>query len=317
MRGEIAGILGDCYMHRKIGVLGGSGFVGHYLVARLVKQGCTVRVLTRHRERHRDLLVLPTAELIEADVHDPAALERHLAGQDAVINLVGILNEKRDNGQGFHQAHVALAEKLIHACHTLGIQRVLHMSALHADAKNGVSYYLRSKGEAEDLVHAAQDLHVTSFCPSVMFGPGDSFFNRFARLLKITPLVLPLACASSRFAPVYVGDVADAFVQSLDNPDSYGQRYNLCGPTIYTLKELVHYTAVQLGLKRWIIALGQRPSWFMANVFEHMPLFKPITRDNFRSLQIDSVCDAPFPALFKIHPKHLEEIVPGYIGHRE
>lgn len=304
-------------MYKKVCVLGGTGFVGSFVVARLVRQGCTVRVLTRRREQHRDLLVLPTVELIEADVHHPPALERYLAGMDAVINLVGILNEKRDNGLGFRRAHVDMAEKVVHACQKLGVRRLLHMSALHADARSGASYYLRSKGEAQDLVHAATDLYVTSFCPSVIFGPGDSFFNRFASLLKMMPLAMPLACAGARFAPVYVGDVAEAYVQSLNNPATHGHRYNLCGPNVYTLKELVQYTARQLGLKRWIIGLGKKPSWMMANVFQYMPFFKPITRDNFRSLQIDSVCDTPFPGVFRLRPKSIEEIVPGYLGKRQ
>lgn len=304
-------------MYKKVCVLGGSGFVGGYITARLVKQGYTVRILTRRREQHRDLLVLPTLEVIETDVHNPPALERYLTGQDAVINLVGIINEKRDNGLGFRRAHVDLTEKVVHACQKLGIRRVLHMSALHADARQGASYYLRSKGEAQDLVHAATDLNVTSFCPSVIFGAGDSFFNRFASLLKLMPLAMPLACANARFAPVYAGDVAEAFVQSLNNPATFGHSYNLCGPQVYTLKELVQYTARQLGVNRWIIGLGKGPSWLMANVFQYMPLFKPITRDNFRSLQVDSVCDTPFPGEFGIKPKSIDEIVPGYLGKRQ
>ena len=304
-------------MYKKVCVLGGTGFIGGYITARLVKQGYTVRILTRHRERHRDLLVLPTVEIIEADIQHPPALERYLAGQDVVINLVGILNEKRDNGLGFRRAHVDLAEKVVHACQKLGIKRLLHMSALHADARQGSSYYLRSKGEAQDLVHAAQALNVTSFCPSVIFGPGDSFFNRFASLLKLMPLAMPLACAGSRVAPVYAGDVAEAFVQSLTNPHTYGHSYDLCGPRVYTLKELVQYTARQLGLKRWIIGLGKGPSWLMANIFQYTPFFKPITRDNFRSLQTDSVCDTDFPGVFRLQPKSIEEIVPGYLGKRQ
>ena len=165
-------------MYKKVCVLGGTGFVGMAIVVRLIKQGCTVRVLTRRRERHKDLLVLPGVEVIETDIQHAPALEHYLRDCDAVINLVGILNEKRDNGLGFRHVHVNLVEKIVHACQHTGVTRLLHMSALHADAKSGPSYYLRSKGEAQDLVHAAKDLNVTSFCPSVIFGPGDSFFNR-------------------------------------------------------------------------------------------------------------------------------------------
>ncbi|MBI1424806.1 MAG: NAD-dependent epimerase/dehydratase family protein [Gammaproteobacteria bacterium] len=303
-------------MHKHICVMGGSGFVGKTIIARLIQQQRRVRVLTRRRERHRDLLVLPGVELIEADIHHPPALEHYFDGCDAVINLVGILNEKRDDGLGFRRAHVDLAEKIVHACQRNGISRYLHMAALHANAKTAPSYYLRSKGEALELVHAARDIDVTSFCPSVIFGPGDSFFNRFADLLRLTPGILPLACANARFAPVYVGDVADAFVRSLDNPATYGQRYELCGPQVYTLKQLVEYTAQQLGLCRKVIGLGPGLSKLMANVFEHMPLFKPITRDNYRSLQIDSVCKEAFPPIFGIEPHSMEEIVPAYLANK-
>ena len=129
-------------MHKKVCVLGGSGFVGMAIVARLIKQGCAVRVLTRRRERHKQLLVLPGVEVIEADIHHAPALEHYFSDCDAVINLVGILNEKGDNGLGFRRVHVDLVEKVVHACQHTGITRLLHMGALHADAKKGPSYYL-------------------------------------------------------------------------------------------------------------------------------------------------------------------------------
>ncbi|MEJ2450450.1 MAG: complex I NDUFA9 subunit family protein [Gammaproteobacteria bacterium] len=304
-------------MHSRVCILGGTGFVGMAIVARLVKQGCHVRVLTRRRERHKALLVLPGVELIEADIQHTPVLEHYFRDRDAVINLVGILNEKRDNGQGFRHVHVDLAEKVVHACQHTGVRRLLHMGALHADAKQGTSYYLRSKGEALQLVHAARDLDVTSFCPSVIFGPGDSFFNRFASLLRLMPGIMPLACANARFAPVYVGDVAEAFVRSLNNPDCYGQRYNLCGPRVYSLKQLVSYTATQAGLHLWVIGLGPGLSKLMANIFQHTPGFKPITRDNYRSLQVDSVCPEGFPEIFGITPQSIEEIVPTYLAHQQ
>jgi uncharacterized protein YbjT (DUF2867 family) len=303
-------------MYQKICVLGGSGFVGMAVIAKLIKHGCSVRVLTRRRERHKELLVLPDVEVIETDVQHAPALEHYFRDCDAVINLVGILNEKRDNGLGFRHVHVDLVEKIVHACQHTGVTRLLHMAALHADAKQGPSYYLRSKGEALALVHAAKNINVTSFCPSVIFGPNDSFFNRFATLLRMLPGIMPLACANARFAPVYVGDVAEAFVYSLNKPATFGQDYSLCGPRVYTLKQLVEFTAQQLGTQRRVIGLGPALSRLMANVFEYVPFFKPITRDNYRSLQVDSVCREPFPALFGIHPSSIEEIVPTYLAHQ-
>lgn len=303
-------------MQRKITVLGGSGFVGRHLIARLVSAGHSVRVLTRYRERQRHLLVLPTVEVIQTDIHHPPALEHYFYAQDVVINLVGILNEKRDNGLGFRHAHVDLTEKVIHACQKLGVRRLLHMSALHADAENGSSYYLKSKGEAQKLVHAARELEVTSFCPSVIFGPGDSFFNNFAKLIRMSPGVVPLACGDARFAPVYVGDIAELMLKSLSDAETIGQSYNLCGPKIYTLKQLVEYTAELIKSRRKVVSLGKMPSWLMANFFQYLPLFKPITRDNYRSLQTDSVCADRFPDIFDLMPKSVEEIVPIYLGGR-
>lgn len=299
---------------RQICILGGSGFIGSHLVSALARQGHVIRVLTRRRERARHLLVLPTVTLIEANIHDPAVLEQQFAQQDTVINLVGILNEQGDKGQGFQRAHVELTQKVIHACRQQGIDRLLHMSALNADAERGLSHYLRSKGQAEDLVHAATDIQVTSFRPSVIFGPGDSFFNRFAQLLKLSPYVLPLACGHSRMAPVYVGDVVQAFRHSLSDSRTWGQRYDLCGPQSCTLQALVEYTADVLGLRRKVIALGKASSWLQANLLEYAP-GKPFSRDNYRSLQTDSVCQEDFPSIFALTSTSVESVVPTYLGH--
>lgn len=305
-------------MKHQICVLGGSGFVGLRVVTALAAQGHSIRVLTRRRERHRELLVLPTVEVVDANVHNLDDLNHNFAGQDTVINLIGILNEKRDNGKGFYHAHVELAQKVIEACKQQDVQRLLHMSALNADPATGSSYYLRSKGEAEQRVHAAHGIKVTSFRPSVIFGPADQFINRFAELLRMTPGVFPLACGQSRFAPVYVGDVAQAIVRSLDNPATYGQRYNLCGPHEYTLQQLVQYTAGVMGLKRKVISLGKFSSWLQANILEYFP-GKPFSRDNYRSLQTPSVCNKGEHVLrdvFGIKPKTIEVEVPRYLINR-
>ena len=302
-------------MKRNICILGGTGFVGHHVISCLVRDGHNVRVLTRNRERHRDLLVLPTVEVITANVHDEKALKKYFSGQDVVINLVGILNEKRDNGKGFYHAHVALADKVIKACRTHNIRRLIHMSALNADPGTGSSYYLRSKGEAEHHVHAAVDMDVTSFRPSVIFGPDDSFINRFAGLLKITPYVFPLACGNSRFAPVFVEDVANAFAKSINMPSTYGKRYNLCGPHTYTLTAIVNYIAKILKLRRQVIPLGKFFSAVQANFLEYVP-GKPFSRDNYRSLQMDSVCpegDSVLKDVFGITPTAMEAAVPQYL----
>ena len=302
--------------YRTICVLGGTGFVGRHLLDRLARPGRRLRVLTRDAEARKDVAVLPGVELVEADVHDPAALLRHLAGCDAAVNLVGILNESR--GATFEQVHVELPRKLAAACRETGVRRLLHMSALNADARAGASAYLRSKGAGEDAVHEAADarLHVTSFRPSVIFGPGDSFLNRFVALARLSPLVLPLACPQARFAPVYVGDVAEAFARALEDPHTYGRRYPLCGPREYTLRELVEYALRTAGVRRIVVGLPDWVSRLEAALLEHAP-GKPFTRDNYRSLQVPSVCGAENGlSRLGIVPTPLEAVAPLYLGRR-
>ena len=194
---------------KKIAILGGTGFVGSLLCNRLSKEGFYLKILTRNREYNReDIILLPNAELIEADVNNLNNLNECLRDCDAVINLIGILNEKSNNGDGFKLVHVELIKNLIKACKKNNIRRFIQMSALNADAKNGMSFYLKTKGQAEKLLHTNTiGMKVTSFRPSVIFGKKDSFFNRFSNLLKITPLFFPLACHKTKFAPVYVLDV--------------------------------------------------------------------------------------------------------------
>lgn len=302
---------------KTICVLGGTGFVGRHLVNRLHRDGYNIRMLTRRYERGRNLLVIPTLQLIEADIHDCGQLDRHFGGCEAVVNLVGILNERGDDGRGFHHAHVELTEKVVAACKRRGVARYLHMSALNAHA-SAPSHYLQSKGRAEDLAHAAAtpEFRVTSFRPSVIFGPDDSFLNLFARLLRLSPLVFPLACPQARFAPVYVGDVVEAFATALTEPASGGRRYDLCGPNVYTFRALVAYVNELIGTRRLIIPLPDALSRLQANVFEHLP-GKPFSRDNLRSLQVDSVCGgANGLAALGLPPTPIEAVAPLYLGHR-
>lgn len=302
----------------KICVLGGTGFVGFHLVHNLAEAGHSLRVLTRRRERHRELLVLPTVDLVQADIHDAQTLVDQFEGCDVVINLVGVLNEGKRGGDSFHDAHVALVQNIVAACRANGVGRLLHMSALNADARQGRSAYLRSKGEGEDIAHHGADkgIRVTSFRPSIIFGPGDHFFNRFAALLKWVPLALPLACPGSRYAPVFVEDVVKAFCRALDHRDTHGQRYELCGPNQYTLQQLVEYTAAVTGRRRMILPLGDRLSRLQARVMEHLP-GKPLTYDNYLSMQQDNVCQGEgFPPLFELSPVSVEAVVPYYLTQR-
>jgi uncharacterized protein YbjT (DUF2867 family) len=271
-------------------ILGGTGFIGRRLAARLAADGRHVRILTRSRQRAGDLSVLPTVELVEVDVHDEDALVKAMRGSNAAINLVGILNQGGPNG--FRAAHVELPRKVAQACRANGIRRLLHMSALKADAGNGASLYLRSKGEGEAAlrVHSGKEVAFTIFQPSVVFGRGDGFINRFATLLRMTPLVFPLARAPSRFQPVHVSDVAEAFTRALDDPATHGQRYALCGPRVYSLKEIVCMVRDHLGLRRWVVGIPDALGLAQGAVLQYLP-GTPFSVDNFRSLQVDSVCD--------------------------
>lgn len=294
-------------------ILGGTGFVGRNLVSRLVSRGHRVKVLTRRREDHRDLLVMPTLDLVQANVLDASVLNLEMAGQDVAINLVGILNEFR-NRPGFETVHVGLPTLVAEACVNQKVPRLLHMSALKASS-GAPSDYLRTKGIGEDRVFqvAGRKVHVTSFRPSVMFGRNDSFLNRFAALLRMAPGVLPLAMPDARFQPVHVDDVSEAFVRAIGNHHTYGKRYELCGPKVYTLRELVQYVA-RLGHRRChIIGLNRHLSTLQAAVGELLP-GKPISLDNLRSLQVDSVCSQGFPEVFGIVPTELESVAPGWLA---
>ncbi len=295
----------------KICIVGGTGFVGRHLAPRLARAGYNLRIPTRHAFRHRDLQVLPNLELIEADIHEERTLGSLFADCQAVINLVGILNERGHDGSGFRRVHVDLPRKIVDTCHAKGVHRLLHMSALGAEDTPETSFYLRTKAEGEKLVHlmAGDNLAVTSFRPSVIFGPGDSFLNRFAKLLRVVPGVFPLACAKARFQPVYVGDVANAFHFALEDQNSFGERLDLCGPRIYTLEELVHYTAGLIGVKRLIVPLPDWMSRLQASILEYFP-GKPFSLDNYRSLQKDSIC----PEGVSTCPTALESIAPLYLG---
>ena len=300
---------------RKVCVLGGTGFVGRHLCCELSRRRLQIRVLTRRRERRRDLIVIPSLELVEADVHSVADLSVQMKGCDAVVNLIGILNEHRRPGQDFASAHSELPAKVAEACRYNRIARLLHMSALGASS-DAPSKYLRYKAEGENAVHrwAEQGLQVTSFRPSVIFGPDDSFFNRFAALLAMSPLIFPLACPEARMSPVYVEDVARVIADSLERKSTFGRRYDLCGPQSYTLHELVEYTARVAGIKTRVLPLGDTLSKLQARMLEWVP-GKPFTRDNYQSLQVDGVCEHNGFAEFAIRPTSIETIVPTYIGH--
>jgi NADH dehydrogenase len=295
----------------RICVLGGSGFIGRHIVEHLVELSHFVVVPTRRRERAKHLIMLPTVDVVQADVHDPATLARLFRSCEAVINLVGVLHSRPGDPYGpeFARAHVELPQKVVAACAAAGVPRLLHMSALKT-APDAPSEYLRSKAEGEAAVIASRGrIAATIFRPSVVFGPEDRFLSTFAALQRWTP-VLFLACPDAKFQPVYVQDVARAFVGSLLRDESVDKAYDLVGPKVYTLRELVEYAGRVSGHPRPVVGLGPRMSWWQARAMELLPV-KLMSRDNVRSMQVASVSDARLP--FGIEPTPLEAVAPVYL----
>ncbi|HEY8265139.1 MAG TPA: complex I NDUFA9 subunit family protein [Steroidobacteraceae bacterium] len=299
---------------RSICVLGGSGFVGTHLCSALARDGWRITVPTRDPARARHLGPLPSVRLVAANVHDPVQLAALCAGQQAVVNLVGILNERGRGGSGFTRAHVDLVRSLVESCRRQRVDRLLHMSALNADADGGPSHYLKSKGRGERIVReeCGPDLAWTIFQPSVIFGPHDDFVNRFARLLRAIPLGLPLARPGARFAPVWIGDVVASMQRALADDGTAGEIYELCGPGRMTLREIVTLVRDRLGLARAVIGIPDVAARLQAAICDFIP-GKPFSTDNYKSLLVDSVCKVNGLARLGIRPQPLEAILPSYL----
>jgi uncharacterized protein YbjT (DUF2867 family) len=297
-------------------VLGGTGFLGTRLVARLIKDGHQVTVLSRDRELHKHLLVLPGLTLENCDVYQEAQLSERFRGKDVVVNLVGILNERGFGGAGFKRAHTELTQHVLNAARSAGVTRLLQMSALKA-APDAPSYYLRSKGEAEKLIRDQNTaLDWTIFKPSVMFGPGDSFLNRFAALLAAIPFILPLARPNARLQPVFVDDVVNAMLHCLHGGASSRQTYELCGPQAYTLREIVALVAKLTHRRRWIIGLPDFLGSMQAFFMNFVP-GRPFSSDNYRSLKVDSVCSEDGFAKLGIKPQSMAGSARLFLGAQE
>ena len=277
---------------------------------------------TRRRERAKHLILLPTVDVVEVERLDARVLAQLAAGRDAVVNLAGVLHSPRARpgeegpnhyGPEFAQAHVELTQAVIGACRAAGVKRLLHMSAVGADPK-APSEYLRSKGIGERAALAADDLAVSVFRPSIIFGPEDRFLNLFARLAAWLPLFV-LGSPDARFQPVYVGDVVRAFLAALDSEvhlsDTAGKSYDLCGPKEYTLRRLIELACAITGRRRLVIGLPDGLSYLQAWAMELLPV-KLLTRDNYHSMQVPSVCDCAFP--FGIQPVLLEAAAPSWLA---
>lgn len=318
-------------------VIGGAGFVGSHLVSRLAGAASAsgapidpatlpgldlaperIVVGTRNMEHAQHLLLLPRVEVVELGLADDADLDDAIGalGVDGiVVNLVGVLHGERAQpyGEAYAGAHVELPRQLVAACHRTGVRRFIHMSALGASS-DGPSMYLRSKGDGERVVRQS-GLDWTIFRPSVMFGPDDHFLNLFAQMQQVAPVV-PLACAGARFQPVYVQDVVLAMVNAMTNPGTIGHGYDLGGPQVYTLEQLVRFAGRASGHPRPVIALPDALARVEAAVLEHLPGEPVLTRDNLDSMQLDNVLPGPMAPELRVHPTSLESVMTDALAGR-
>ena len=293
-------------------LIGGNGFVGRVIAAQLQLAGYSVLIPTGHLAAARELRMLPKVHVEDVDIHDFDVLQ-NLCGRihknGAVINLVGVLHDKtaQPYGKIFNAAHVDLPKNIITAMQLHGLRRYLHMSALGADS-NGPSMYQRSKGDGEAAVKAS-NLDWTIFRPSVIFGAQDQFINLFSKLTKLLP-AMPLANHQAQFQPVSVDDVAFAFVKSLSMPQTIHQSYDLVGPTVYTMKEIVEFAARRVKTSCAIIPVPAFVGYLQALAFEFLPGPTLMSRDNIASMQLPNTLPAngvdALTAVFKISRRSLE-----------
>ena len=297
-------------------VLGGSGFVGRQVCEQLARLGWQITVPTRRASHAARIQNLPGLTVLEASVHSEADLARLMPGHDAVVNLVAVLHGSEAR---FEHVHVELPRKIAQAMQTAGVQRLVHISALGADAQ-GPSMYQRSKARGEAMLHQTQ-LSLTVLRPSVIFGAEDQFLNLFADLQGIAPF-MPLASQGTRFQPVWVGDVARAVVTCLQQPGTIGQTYELCGPEVMTLGELVHaagqWAGVNHGRGRPVVGLPLWMGWLQALAMEMLPGEPLMSRDNLASMKVDNVASGQWPGLtaLGIAPASACGVAPSYLGHR-
>jgi NADH dehydrogenase len=306
---------------KRVLLLGGTGFVGRHVCERLARLQWAMTVVTRRASHAATVQHLPGLTVLQADVHDEAALRQLLPGHDAVVNLVAILH---GDAAAFERVHVELPAKLARACLGTGVRRLVHVSALGADASaadTAPSLYLRSKsrGEAALQKAAAQGLQLTVLRPSVIFGADDRFLNLFAALQRVLPVV-PLAGAQARFQPVWVEDVASAIVHCLQDVRTIGQTYELCGPSVYTLKELVQLAGRAAGVRhgrgRPVLPLPMALGRLQALLMEWLPGEPLLSRDNLDSMRVDNVATGRLPGLsaLGITPTGPTAVAPQYLG---
>ena len=291
----------------KVVILGGTGFIGAQLATKLSPKSKKIIIPTRNTESNLGLKMIPNLEVVRTDIKDERSINLLFKDADLIINTVGILNEMNEDNS-FDIIHYQLTKKISHSIKQNKVKRYLHISSLNADPKS-IGKYLKSKGMAEDFLisETSSFCNLTIFRPSIVFGESDSFFNKFATLLKFLP-IFPLACPKAKFMPVYVEDLTDFMISVINNIDSYGKKIDVTGPSEYTFRELIDHTLAALKIRRVIIPLNSFLSRLQASVFEKLP-GKLFTMDNYQSLQIDSCSDEGFKG-----SSSLEDIIPQYLN---
>ena len=302
-----------------ITVFGGSGFVGRHVVRALAKAGYRVRVASRRPHIAQDLRVMGVVgqvQLVQANLRVPASVERALDGASGVVNLVGVLNEA--GRQTFSRLHAQGAQTVAQAAAAAGIERFVQISAIGADA-DSASRYARTKAEGEAAVKAAVPT-ATILRPSIVFGPEDSFFNRFADMARFLPALPLFGGGKTKFQPVFAGDVAAAVVAAFQQPQARGETYELGGPGTYTFAELMRFILDEIDRPRFLVPLP----WAIGSVFATLselaavlPLIEPvITKDQLIQLKRDNVVGEGAKSLadLGIVPETVDAIVPTYLG---
>ena len=270
-------------------IFGGTGFVGSNFAQKLSPLATEIVVVTRNIERNKSLKMIPNLKLVPASISDSKSIRDILKNAEIVVNTVGILNEF-DQINTFENIHFKFLQRLSQEIKVNKIKRFLHISSLNAKADQ-ISDYLHTKGKAEDFIlnEMSSFCNTTIFRPSIVFGEEDSFFNKFAKLLKFIP-IFPLACPSAKFQPIYVGDLTDYMINCISDIETYNEKVDMVGPRTYTFSELIKLTTKTMGVKRIIIPLNDPLSKIQAYVFQNLP-GKLFTIDNYHSLQIDSVSE--------------------------
>ncbi|MEY3427020.1 MAG: azoreductase [Pseudomonadota bacterium] len=297
-------------------ILGGTGFVGRHVCEKLTRLGCSMTVITRRASQAAAIQNLPRVRVLEGDVYNAAFLTQCMAQHDVVINLIAILHGSE---QAFDKAHVQLPTIIAQACQQSGLKRLIHISALGASLE-GPSLYQRSKAQGEAVLHQA-GLDLTILQPSVIFGANDKFLNLFAQLQQIAPVV-PLAGANTRFQAVWVEDVAAAVAHCVMNASTAGHTYEICGPDIWTLKELVQksgqWAGVRGGKGRWVFGIPHALASVQAFLMELAPGQPVMSRDNLRSMQVDNIASGKALGLkdLNIQASSVGSIAPGYLGYK-